>query len=154
MRQRGARVALDQPTAEREDDKASDREDNPGDEAAATLPRIPRAAMRPDAAGEQAAIRCAARAQTRLRPATTTTPPAEKPVATATTADPDLARLESEPAMAATRKVRLPGFRAPFNCRRVRAAAGRRAVHQRGSGPALAGARAPAAAASHAAAPR
>jgi hypothetical protein len=90
------RSALDQPTAEREDDQASDREDNPDDEAAVTPPYIPRAAMRPDAAGEQAAdLDAAAKAQTRLRPATTTTPAAEKPVATATAADPDLARLES-----------------------------------------------------------
>ena len=90
------RSALEQPTAGREDDHASDREDNPDDEAAAALPYIPRAAMRPDTAGEPAAdLDAAARAQTKLRPATTTTPAAEKPVATATAADPDLARLES-----------------------------------------------------------
>ena len=90
------RSALDRSAVERDDNYASSSEDNRDDEAAVALPYVPRAAMRPDAAGEQAAdLDAAGKAQSRLRPDATAAPAAERPAATAAAADPDLARLES-----------------------------------------------------------
>jgi hypothetical protein len=90
------RSALDRSAVERGEDQASNGEDDQDDEAAVALPYVPRAAMRPDSVGEPAAdLDASARAESRLRPSATTEPAAEKPVATATAADPDLARLES-----------------------------------------------------------
>jgi hypothetical protein len=88
--------ARERSAVERDDDHASSGEDARDDEAAVGLPYVPRAAMRPEASGEPAAdLDASAGAQSRLRPSAPAAPAAAKPGATATAADPDLARLES-----------------------------------------------------------
>jgi hypothetical protein len=65
-------------------------------EAAAALAYVPRAAMRPQAAGGSAPdLDAASQAQSRLPPDTSAAPVAEKPAADPAAGDPDLARLES-----------------------------------------------------------
>jgi hypothetical protein len=94
------RSALERP-AERDGNHAINGEDDGDDETVVALPYIPRAAMRPEAAGEPAAdLDAGAKAQSGLRPDTATAQAAEKPAANAVAAnaaaaDPDLARLES-----------------------------------------------------------
>jgi hypothetical protein len=88
--------ARERSAVERDDDHASSGEDARDDEAAVGLPYVPRAAMRPEAGSEPAAdLDASAGAQSRLRPSAPAAPAAAKPGATATAADPDLARLES-----------------------------------------------------------
>jgi hypothetical protein len=94
--------ARERPPADGEGSGGNDAESNAqdaGDETAVAPPYIPRAAMRPEAASEQAVdLDAAGKAQSRLRPDASTAPaaamPAAKPAAAAA-ADPDLARLES-----------------------------------------------------------
>jgi len=65
-----------------------------GEEAAVSLPYVPRAAMRPEIA-EEHAVDPDPGAPTQSRPDAAAAQPAEKPAAAASAVDPDLARLES-----------------------------------------------------------
>jgi hypothetical protein len=97
------RSILDRPSAEDDasDDNSSNKEtdDKSVEETTLGLPYVPRAAMRPEAAGasaaasDSAALDAAAQAQSRLRPDAAKA--AEQPAADQTARDPDLARLES-----------------------------------------------------------
>jgi hypothetical protein len=96
------RSPLDRPSVEVENgggDGSSNgdgSDDKSRDEAAAALTYVPRAAMRPPAAGGSTPdLDAASRAQPRLRPDTSAAPPAEKPAADPAAGDPDVARLES-----------------------------------------------------------
>jgi TPR repeat protein len=81
------RSTLDGAPVENDDNDA-------GEEAAVALPYVPRAAMRPQAADENA-VEPDAGAQARPRPDAAAAQPAEMPAAAASAVDPDLARLES-----------------------------------------------------------
>src|SRR5258708_39958913 len=77
-----ARERSAQPAVERDDDHASDGEDDREDEAAVALPYVPRAAMRPDAAGGPAGgLDAPAQAPSRPRPDAAAPPPATAPPA-------------------------------------------------------------------------
>jgi hypothetical protein len=93
------RSTPDRPSVENGDDNTSrDNSDDKSDVAAAVaLTYVPRAAMRPEAASKNATDLddAGSEAQSRLRPDAPTAQESEKPVADATAADPDLARLES-----------------------------------------------------------
>jgi hypothetical protein len=87
--------ARERPSVEGESDGGDGSNSGDGSDPPA-LAYVPRAAMRPPAAGGSAPDQDAAsRAQPRLRPDASAAPPAEKPAADPAAGDPDLARLES-----------------------------------------------------------
>jgi hypothetical protein len=93
------RAPFDRPSVENDGGDSSNGGDGSDDKSrneAAALAYVPRAAMRPPAAGGSAPdLDAASQAQSRLRPDTSAAAPADKPATEPAAGDPDLARLES-----------------------------------------------------------